>query len=41
MAKLVYQLSQSLDGYVDHLEMQPGPAESHHSHRHARTRSRT
>lgn len=26
MAKLVFQLSQSLDGYVDHLEMQPGPA---------------
>ena len=25
MAKLVYQLSQSLDGYVDHLEMRPGP----------------
>ena len=25
MAKLVFQLSQSLDGYVDHLEMQPGP----------------
>jgi dihydrofolate reductase len=26
MAKLVYQLSQSLDGYVDHQEMAPGPA---------------
>jgi dihydrofolate reductase len=27
MAKLVFGLSQSLDGYVDHLEMQPpGPA---------------
>jgi dihydrofolate reductase len=26
MAKLVYQMSQSLDGYVDHLEMRPGPA---------------
>jgi dihydrofolate reductase len=26
MAKLVFQLSQSLDGYVDHLEMEPGPA---------------
>ena len=25
MAKLVFQMSQSLDGYVDHLEMQPGP----------------
>jgi len=26
MAKLVFQMAQSLDGYVDHLEMQPGPA---------------
>ena len=26
MARLVYQMSQSLDGYVDHLEMEPGPA---------------
>ncbi|HEY8004823.1 MAG TPA: dihydrofolate reductase, partial [Phenylobacterium sp.] len=26
MAKLVYQLSQSLDGYVDHQVMEPGPA---------------
>ena len=26
MAKLVFGMSQSLDGYVDHLEMQPGPA---------------
>ena len=26
MAKLVFGLSQSLDGYVDHTEMQPGPA---------------
>jgi len=25
MAKLVYQLSQSLDGYVDHDKMAPGP----------------
>jgi len=25
MAKLVFGMSQSLDGYVDHLEMQPGP----------------
>ncbi len=25
MAKLIYGLSQSLDGYVDHLEMRPGP----------------
>jgi hypothetical protein len=26
MAKLVFGLSRSLDGYVDHLEMGPGPA---------------
>ena len=26
MAKLVFQMSQSLDGYVDHLEMEPSPA---------------
>ncbi len=26
MAKLVFQMSQSLDGYVDHLEMRPAPA---------------
>ncbi len=26
MAKLVFGMSQSLDGYVDHLEMRPGPA---------------
>jgi hypothetical protein len=26
MAKLVFGLSQSLDGYVDHLEFVPGPA---------------
>jgi dihydrofolate reductase len=26
MAKLVYSLSQSLDGYVDHDKMEPGPA---------------
>lgn len=26
MAKLIYGLSQSLDGYVDHLEMRPDPA---------------
>jgi dihydrofolate reductase len=26
MANLVFGLSQSLDGYVDHLEMRPGPA---------------
>jgi hypothetical protein len=26
MAKLVFGLNQSLDGYVDHLEFSPGPA---------------
>jgi dihydrofolate reductase len=26
MAKLVYELNQSLDGYVDHLEFRPNPA---------------
>jgi len=26
MAKLVFGLSQSLDGYVDHMEMRPSPA---------------
>src|SRR5579862_526549 len=26
MAKLVYGMNQSLDGYVDHLEFRPGPA---------------
>jgi dihydrofolate reductase len=26
MAKLVFGMNQSLDGYVDHLEMRPGPA---------------
>ena len=26
MAKLIFGLSQSLDGYVDHLKMRPGPA---------------
>jgi hypothetical protein len=30
MAKLVFGLSQSLDGYVDHLEMRPNPALFHH-----------
>ena len=28
MAKLVFGLNQSLDGYVDHLEFAPGPAAS-------------
>jgi dihydrofolate reductase len=26
MAKLVFEMNQSLDGYVDHLEMRPSPA---------------
>src|SRR5262249_22892516 len=30
MAKLVYGLNQSLDGYVDHQEFAPGPALFHH-----------
>ena len=37
MAKLVFGLMQSLDGYVDHLEMGgPGPALSRHFIEHAR-----
>ena len=28
MAKLVYGMNQSLDGYVDHLEFRPSPAAS-------------
>lgn len=30
MAKLFYQLNQSLDGYVDHLKFRPSPALSRH-----------
>ena len=30
MAKLVFGMNQSLDGYVDHLEMRPSPALFHH-----------
>ena len=26
MAKLVFRMNQSVDGYVDHLEMRPDPA---------------
>ena len=26
MAKLVFGMNQSLDGYVDHMEFAPGPA---------------
>ena len=36
MAKLVYGLSQSLDGYVDHLEMRPGRALFRHFVEHVR-----
>jgi dihydrofolate reductase len=37
MAKLVYGLQQSLDGYVDHLEMgPPGPSLSRHFMEHVR-----
>jgi dihydrofolate reductase len=38
MAKLVYALNQSLDGYVDHLEIgPPGPALSRHFLDHVRS----
>jgi dihydrofolate reductase len=36
MAKLVFGLSQSLDGYVDHLEMGPGPALFRHFYKKVR-----
>ncbi|MGA2397326.1 MAG: dihydrofolate reductase family protein [Steroidobacteraceae bacterium] len=36
MAKLIFGLSQSLDGYVDHLEMHPGPALFRHFVEHVR-----
>jgi hypothetical protein len=36
MAKFVFGLSQSLDGYVDHLEMRPGPALFRHFVEHVR-----
>ena len=36
MAKLVFGLSQSLDGYVDHQEMGPGPALFRHFYEHVR-----
>ena len=36
MAKLVFGLSQSLDGYVDHLAMRPGPALFRHFVEHVR-----
>jgi dihydrofolate reductase len=36
MAKLVFGLNQSLDGYIDHNEFAPGPALFHHFIEHAR-----
>ena len=37
MAKLVFGMMQSLDGYVDHLEMgPPAPAAFHHFLEHVR-----
>ena len=36
MAKLVFGMNQSLDGYVDHLEMRPGPAVFRHFIEHVR-----
>ena len=36
MAKLVFGMNQSLDGYVDHLEIQTGPALFRHWVEHVR-----
>jgi hypothetical protein len=36
MAKLIFGLQQSLDGYVDHTEFRPGPALSRHFMDHVR-----
>ena len=36
MAKLVFGMNQSLDGYVDHTEMQTGPARLRHWTEHVR-----
>ena len=36
MAKLVFGMNQSLDGYVDHLEMRTGPALFRHWIEHVR-----
>ena len=36
MAKLVYGLNQSLDGYVDHLKFRPSPALFRHFMEHTR-----
>jgi hypothetical protein len=40
MAKLVYGLNQSLDGYVDHLEFRPSPARFRHFIEHMRDQHR-
>jgi dihydrofolate reductase len=39
MAKLVFGLSQSLDGYVDHLAMKPAPAVFRHFYEQERDRT--
>jgi hypothetical protein len=39
MAKLVFGMNQSLDGYVDHLEMRTGPALFRHWVEHVRDRT--
>ncbi len=36
MAKLVFGMNQSLDGYVDHMEMRTGPVLFHHWIEHVR-----
>ena len=36
MAKLVFGMNQSLDGYIDHLEMRTGPALFRHWTEHVR-----
>ena len=36
MAKLVFGMNQSLDGYVDHLELRPSPALFRHFIEHVR-----
>jgi len=41
MAKLIFGLSQSLDGYVDHLQIQPDPGLFHHFYEWVRELSGT
>ncbi len=36
MAKLIFEMNQSLDGYVDHLKFRPDPALFHHFIEHLR-----